>query len=61
MFENKNNTTLPCEVVNDILPLYIDNLTSPVTNTLIENHLNSCESCNKKYLSMKNPIAEEDI
>lgn len=61
MFENKNNTTLPCEVVNDILPLYIDNLTSPVTNTLIENHLNSCKSCNKKYLSMKNPIAEEDI
>lgn len=61
MFENKNNTTLPCEVVNDILPLYVDNLTSPVTNTLIENHLNSCESCNKKYLSMKNPIAEEDI
>ena len=47
--------------MNDILPLYIDNLTSPVTNTLIENHLNSCESCNKKYLSMKNPISEEDI
>lgn len=60
MSENKKNTSLPCEVVSDILPLYIDNLTSPVTTTLVENHLKSCENCNKKYLSMTNPIVEKD-
>lgn len=61
MSENKKNTSLPCEVVSDILPLYIENLTSPVTTVLVENHLKSCENCNKKYLSMMNPITEKDL
>ena len=47
MSENEKNTSLPCEVVSDILPLYIDSLTSSVTTTLVENHLKSCENCNK--------------
>ena len=31
---------MKCEIIQDLLPNYIDGLTSPVTNQEIENHLN---------------------
>ena len=36
---------LACEVVRDLLPSYIDGLTSPETSALIEAHLRDCEAC----------------
>ena len=39
----KNNLT--CEVVNDLLPSYIDNLTSDVTNSAVREHLSHCDKC----------------
>ncbi len=36
---------LACEVVRDLLPSYIDGLTSPETSALIEAHLKNCEGC----------------
>lgn len=36
---------IPCEMIQDILPLYVDKLTSEVTNTEVENHLADCKSC----------------
>ena len=44
---------IPCEVIQDLLPSYIDGLTSPVTNEIIEDHLCTCEECRKLYESMK--------
>ena len=35
----KNDLT--CEVVQDLLPSYVDHLTSDVTNTAIETHIRS--------------------
>ena len=32
-----------CKIVTDLLPNYIENLTSEDTNKFIEEHLNSCE------------------
>lgn len=49
---------LPCEVVKDLFPSYIDELTSEVTNDLIEEHNAECEDCRKTLESMKNPDAE---
>ncbi|MBP3352386.1 MAG: DUF4825 domain-containing protein [Lachnospiraceae bacterium] len=49
---------LPCEVVKDLFPSYIDELTSKVTNDLIEEHNAECEDCRKTLESMKNPDAE---
>lgn len=34
-----------CEIVKDLFPNYIDNLTSKDTNNFIENHLNKCKDC----------------
>ncbi len=49
---------LPCEVVKDLFPSYIDELTSEVTNNLIEEHNAECEYCRRTLESMKNPEAE---
>jgi len=40
---------MKCSVVQDILPLYADNLTSNETNIAIEEHLSECETCAKYY------------
>ena len=49
---------LPCEVVRDLFPSYIDELTNEVTNHLIEGHLEGCTDCQTVLASMKNPKAE---
>ena len=49
---------IPCEVIRDLLPSYIDELTSEVTNEVIRDHLAGCEDCRAKYDSMH---AAEDI
>lgn len=52
----KNN--IPCEVIQDLFPSYIDELTTEITNKEIAAHLNGCESCRKVLYEMKNPEAE---
>ena len=41
----KNDLT--CEVVQDLLPSYVDHLTSDVTNTAIETHIRECADCRR--------------
>ena len=36
---------LPCELIRDLFPSYIDNLTSDVTNILLEEHVKECDKC----------------
>lgn len=40
---NENN--LRCEIIQDLLPLYHDGVTSQITNQAIETHLSQCEGC----------------
>lgn len=49
---------LPCEVVRDLIPSYIDELTSDVTKNLVEEHVADCAECHRVLDSMKNPEAE---
>ena len=54
---------IPCEVIRDLLPSYIDELTSDVTNREIEAHVYECENCKKVLEQMSAPeleITEED-
>ena len=48
------NRQIPCEMIQDILPLYAESLTSEVTNREVEEHLADCEICreNKDRLMM---------
>ena len=39
----KNDLT--CGVVQDLLPSYVEGLTSPESNTAVERHLSGCPDC----------------
>lgn len=43
---------MKCEMIRDLLPLYIDGLTSKESNQEIEKHLKNCEECQKYYQEM---------
>ena len=55
----KNDLT--CEVVQDLLPSYVDGLTSDVSNQAVEQHLKTCESCRKLYREMQEPMNGENV
>ena len=46
---------LPCEIVQDLLPTYVDGLTNEVTNKAVENHINECDSCASMLNRMSEP------
>ncbi len=45
-----------CKIVQDLLPSYIEKLTSKDTNEYIEGHLKTCENCTNVYNDMKAEI-----
>lgn len=57
--ENTEKNNLSCEVVQDLLPSYLDHLTSDVTNKAVEQHLEDCETCTEKMEQMQ--AAEEKL
>ncbi len=46
---------LPCEVVRDLLPSYVDGLTSETTNELVEGHVETCAPCRAALDAMRTP------
>ena len=46
---------IKCNVIKDILPLYIENIASEDTRVLIEEHVDECEDCKKELEEMKFP------
>ena len=40
---------MECGIIKDLLPSYIDGLTSDVSNHMIEEHLEKCAEC-REYL-----------
>ena len=54
---------LQCEIVQDLLPSYVDGLTSEVTNEAVEEHLKACDGCTKVKERMEEkepPVADEE-
>ena len=49
---------IPCEIIQDLLPSYIDELTSDVTNREVEAHMTECEQCRNVFRQMKAPDIE---
>lgn len=43
-----------CDVIRDLLPSYVEQLTGSETNELVEQHLADCEECRKVVENMKN-------
>lgn len=40
---------LPCEIVEDLLPSYIDELTNETSRESVKGHLETCDKCRKMY------------
>ncbi|MBQ6569362.1 MAG: DUF4825 domain-containing protein [Clostridia bacterium] len=55
MTDNK----LDCEIVQDLLPSYIDGVTSEKTTAAVSEHLEGCENCTAVYENMKDDNASE--
>ena len=58
----KNIPELPCAVVGDLLPAYVEGLTSEETTAAVEAHLASCPACAAKRAAMgaeEGPSPEE--
>lgn len=45
-----------CKIVQDLLPLYADNLCSPETKEFVEEHLKECEDCQTYFEEMAQEI-----
>lgn len=52
-----------CDIVKDLMPLYIDDLLSENSKKFVEDHINSCESCKNYYdklsSEVKIPVSKE--
>lgn len=49
---------IPCEMIQDLFPSYIEELTSKVSNQLIEEHMEECPECRQVLKRMKDPAVE---
>ena len=43
-----------CNVIRDLLPLYAEDMVSPESKALVEDHLQGCKSCTKELEDLKN-------
>lgn len=51
-----------CQIIEDLLPLYIDDVCSKESKAMIEEHLSSCESCKAKLEAYKSgPVISNDV
>lgn len=50
---------LPCEIVEDLLPSYVDGLTNEVTNQAVESHVQTCSKCRQCLKDMNAELEPE--
>ncbi|PPA69405.1 zf-HC2 domain-containing protein [Jeotgalibacillus proteolyticus] len=47
---------IKCTVIQDVLPLYVDEVVSLDTKEMVDEHLQHCEKCQKEYEAMKGTL-----
>ena len=50
-----------CNIIKDLLPLYVDNVCSKESKKLIEEHLKNCEDCQKVLILLKTNIKTHTV
>ena len=58
---NENSGAISCEIIGDLLPLYVDNLASDDSRKAIREHVENCTQCRSKLKKMESPLDEESI
>lgn len=51
---------ISCEIIEDLLPLYIDEVCSEESKKMVEDHLCECSACKKKLDEMKKNFLEDE-
>lgn len=51
--------TKQCEVIQDLLPLYIDNICSEESQRMVSEHLKSCNECKMLYDNMIQSVKQD--
>lgn len=51
---------LTCKIIQDLLPLYSDDICSDDSRKLIEEHIENCEDCRKILENMNSKLQQED-
>jgi len=51
---------IDCNVIKDLMPLYIDDYCSEESKQLIDDHLKKCEKCKTTYIHMTSSLPDED-
>jgi hypothetical protein len=51
------NMKIKCEVINDLLPLYVDDVLSKESRELVEEHICECESCKNTLENMSGKVS----
>ena len=54
---------IPCEIIQDLLPLYVDNVCNAKSRLYIEEHLATCAECHNYFASLKGemPMLKKEI
>ena len=47
---------ISCNIIKDVLPLYLDGVVSEDTRQMVEEHLETCESCRKEASALKQDV-----
>ena len=47
---------IKCAVIQDLLPLYVDEVVSEDTKMVVKEHLQMCEECTREYEQMKKTL-----
>ncbi|RHT99514.1 MULTISPECIES: zf-HC2 domain-containing protein [Erysipelotrichaceae] len=50
---------IPCSIVRELLPNYIDDCMEDDAKILVEEHLKECDACRALYENMKKPLQDE--
>lgn len=45
-----------CEIINDIMPLYVEEMVSDTTKRMVEEHIDECSECSIKLKEMRKKI-----
>lgn len=51
------NMRIKCDVINDLLPLYVDDVLSDASRELVDEHIQECESCRKTLENMMGKVS----
>jgi len=52
---------LSCNIINDLLPLYVEGLASEDTRKAVEEHLADCSACQKNFEKMRKPVIKTAV